>query len=998
MMDRPLVIRGALGAAFFISLALFLPSRAEAAAYTLPKRHQATGELVTQTFTKDKSPYVLFGGCNVNRLYRGQTLTIEAGVVVKFAFESGCGPGISQLLAYGNLVVNGTENDPVIFTSWHDDTAGGDTNGNGNATVPQAGDWLRVQAGEAGVAGKTQTTRIEHLVVRYATTPLLLQPSSDPSVAPFTGLTVMNNIFPMTTAVPVVITNSRFLNNSNGALSATGGQVDARNNWWGHGSGPTVASNPGGTGQKIVGDILYDPWIGKAPTHDPVILIPGILGTEMKKGSETLWLNLFRIFDNPGDEFLDPLRLKDDASAFDPSVILGDTLRLKGIPAIGLSFDYFQGLIDEFELKGYQENTDLFVFPYDWRLPIETNSQKLKEKIDEILASRPGQKVDLVAHSMGGLLAKHYLFQHPDAKVDALIYLGTPHLGAPKAAKALVFGDGFDIPFLNVLEMKKLAMNMPSVYQLLPSRSYIGALGAYIYDLVEQKILGYGETKEYLVENGGNSALADAGDAFHSAPFDAFGPAGVKTYAVSGCNTPTMNTIVKRNEGEYYLGFSAGDGTVPLGSSDAVGIPTANRFYVKKTNHGKMPSEDGIRQLVANLAANGQSGALPSRITQDKTACAVSGKYISVHSPVDIKIVDAFGNRAGREATGDILNNIGGLSYETIGEEKFVFLPDGQTYTVTLTGTGNGTFHLRAAQVVNNAIVGTAYYNDVRILNGQTGALTLGGTSADTVLRLDDGTGKLTVVPQSAVLDADDSLDTGKPATALLVNGAPAQHTWYRTPLVSLSATDDNSGVLKTEYSLDNGATWHKYAGALTAIPEGASTILYFSTDRAGNREPVRDANIKVDNTAPEATFEFRQKNPDMVIGGADEQSNVVVWNYGDYVGITDQAGNETRVYATRTIRARSGGATVTKITQNGVITHAAPASSIRSVWNLDAAGRITLLQQQVTKNSANLINMSYQRATGKTTVRILDRPSFTVPGMPILKLQTKKGDFIYNY
>ena len=38
--------------------------------------------------------------------------------------------------------------------------------------------------------------------------------------------------------------------------------VDARFNWWGHASGPTHSSNPGGTGDRISDNVDYSPWLG----------------------------------------------------------------------------------------------------------------------------------------------------------------------------------------------------------------------------------------------------------------------------------------------------------------------------------------------------------------------------------------------------------------------------------------------------------------------------------------------------------------------------------------------------------------------------------------------------------------------------------------------------------------------------------------------------------------------------------------------------------------
>ena len=89
----------------------------------------------------------------------GQTWTLSPGVIVKF---SGAG---DELTVNGRLVCNGTAGNPVIFTGIQDDSAGGDTNGNGpsaagptawrgivmngNAT-PSSLTWTEVRYGGAG--------------------------------------------------------------------------------------------------------------------------------------------------------------------------------------------------------------------------------------------------------------------------------------------------------------------------------------------------------------------------------------------------------------------------------------------------------------------------------------------------------------------------------------------------------------------------------------------------------------------------------------------------------------------------------------------------------------------------------------------------------------------------------------------------------------------------------------------------------------------------------
>lgn len=106
--------------------------------FLLPQTTNAFTEIfdpisVDTTWTLAESPYVVYGFLEVEP---GVTLIVEPGVIVKF--EEG-----AELSVGGVLHANGTEIEPIYFTSIKDDTVGGDTNGDSNASTPFR-DWVHI--------------------------------------------------------------------------------------------------------------------------------------------------------------------------------------------------------------------------------------------------------------------------------------------------------------------------------------------------------------------------------------------------------------------------------------------------------------------------------------------------------------------------------------------------------------------------------------------------------------------------------------------------------------------------------------------------------------------------------------------------------------------------------------------------------------------------------------------------------------------------------------
>lgn len=114
----------------------------------------------------------------------------------------------------------------------------------------------------------------------------------------------------------------------------------------------------------------------------PVLIVPGIMGTEIFKGDNKLWPNSSEMArPNSSDVFMDPLSYKDDGSPLDASLETGQVVSKE------FTFNYTKNLVSDFiNDQGYTEGKDLFTFPYDWRKDIqEIANENLKGQIDYIL-------------------------------------------------------------------------------------------------------------------------------------------------------------------------------------------------------------------------------------------------------------------------------------------------------------------------------------------------------------------------------------------------------------------------------------------------------------------------------------------------------------------------------------------------------------------------------------------------------------------------------------
>jgi pimeloyl-ACP methyl ester carboxylesterase len=233
---------------------------------------------------------------------------------------------------------------------------------------------------------------------------------------------------------------------------------------------------------------LYASGMEEAHTP-PVILIPGVLGSRLfdkNKGTE-IW---------PGSTphllagSKQDLELPFDLQTLQP---VDDGLEASGLFEEVLNADFYGAILRTLRQSGGFVAGQLgvhadprvrryYVFAYDWRQDNVTTAKRLDALIDQIRRDYgdPALRVNVIAHSMGGLVTRYYLrYGTVDAlegdgafpinmagaaKVGTAVLLGTPNLGSMSSLQSMLLGHRVG---LSRIEPEVVA-TMPSAYELLP--------------------------------------------------------------------------------------------------------------------------------------------------------------------------------------------------------------------------------------------------------------------------------------------------------------------------------------------------------------------------------------------------------------------------------------------------------------------------------------------------------------------------------------------------
>lgn len=220
----------------------------------------------------------------------------------------------------------------------------------------------------------------------------------------------------------------------------------------------------------------------------PVIIIPGLFGSKLRDRTTgvEVWPGTARmlLFDDYRELVLDFDRATlavrpDNLEAFDiADAALGQDFYRKIIATLHEFGGYVRGTIGVPPKPGERR---YYVFPYDWRQDNVEAARGLDRLIESIRRDYgdPALRVDIVAHSMGGLIARYYQRYGTDdvldgrewqitlygtSRVRKLILLGTPNMGSASSLHAFLIGEA--IGFGRIPQ--EVLATLPSGYQLFP--------------------------------------------------------------------------------------------------------------------------------------------------------------------------------------------------------------------------------------------------------------------------------------------------------------------------------------------------------------------------------------------------------------------------------------------------------------------------------------------------------------------------------------------------
>jgi len=303
----------------------------------------------------------------------------------------------------------------------------------------------------------------------------------------------------------------------------------------------------------------------------------------------------------------------DDVKWFDPvEIALGGLTKLalpsaRRIVPLGVLLFVYLRLKLSLRAAGF----DADFHPYDWRRSIRDAGRSLAECLEH----ESPRKVSLVAHSLGGLVARAALTHRGANRIDRVIQLGTPNRGAYGTIQALR-GTHSLVRRLALLDLahgprtlaRDVFCTLPGLVELLPDPAACEGLDPF-------------KAGDWPSGPRPKASLLSAARKLRKnlpEPDERFA-----LIAGAGHDTPTG---VRMQHGKMQFRYSdEGDGTVPLALSRLEELAT----WITPCAHGGLPGDETVTRAVLELLEKADTDLLP----REPAEAARRGRWLDEEEP-----------------------------------------------------------------------------------------------------------------------------------------------------------------------------------------------------------------------------------------------------------------------------------------------------------------------------------------------------------------------------
>ncbi|TVP42843.1 MAG: hypothetical protein EA350_14840 [Gemmatimonadales bacterium] len=237
----------------------------------------------------------------------------------------------------------------------------------------------------------------------------------------------------------------------------------------------------------------------REPMPDVVVLLPGILGSVLRKDGRTVWGfspgQMGRALLTRGGRMRKDLWIEEEDHTADDlgdgitaDALMPDLHLLPGLWKIDGYSAVRKGIERHFDVT---EGENFFSFPYDWRRDNRVSARKLARDSHGWLArwrekGNADAQLILIGHSMGGLVSRYFLEVLEGWRdTRALLTFGTPYRGSLNALDTL--SNGMTMGPRGLIDLSALTSRFMSLHQLLPTFK--------AYDAGDGELVRVGETE-----------------------------------------------------------------------------------------------------------------------------------------------------------------------------------------------------------------------------------------------------------------------------------------------------------------------------------------------------------------------------------------------------------------------------------------------------------------------------------------------------------------------